>query len=81
MCEVTTSDAKTHFSKLLTDVERGKTVIITRHGRAVARLVPETDRRQEEVASAITGILELRKHTGKISIGELISATHEGHRY
>jgi prevent-host-death family protein len=35
-------EAKTHLPRLLARVERGETIIITRHGRAVARLVPAT---------------------------------------
>lgn len=35
-------EAKTHFSALLTAVEGGEAVAITRHGRVVARLVPDT---------------------------------------
>ena len=33
-------EAKTHLPRLLDEVERGRTVVITRHGRPVARLVP-----------------------------------------
>ena len=38
-------EAKTHLSKLLDRVVRGENLIITRHGKPVARLVPvATDR-------------------------------------
>ncbi len=33
-------EAKTHFSHLLDQVENGKEITITRHGQAVAVLVP-----------------------------------------
>lgn len=33
-------EAKTHLSELLTRVEAGEQVTITKHGRPVARLVP-----------------------------------------
>lgn len=33
-------DAKTNLSQLLDRVERGETIVITRHGAAVAKLVP-----------------------------------------
>ena len=33
-------EAKTHLPRLLEQVEQGDTVTITKHGRAVARLVP-----------------------------------------
>ncbi len=33
-------EAKTHLPKLLEAVEKGETIVITRHGKEVARLVP-----------------------------------------
>ena len=81
MREIQASDAKTHLPQLLDDVERGETLIITRHGRAIARIVPEVNRRQEEIDSAIAGIRSLRKRTGKITLEELRSAREEGRKY
>ena len=81
MREIQASEAKAHLPQLLDDVERGETLIITRHGRAIARLVPEVGRRQEEVDRAIQSIRTLREHTGKITLAELLSARHEGHQY
>ena len=40
MREIQASEAKTHLASLLDEVERGETLVITRHGRAMARLVP-----------------------------------------
>jgi prevent-host-death family protein len=37
-------EAKTNLPRLLDQVERGDTVTITKHGRAVARLVPVNPR-------------------------------------
>jgi len=37
MREIQASDAKTHLPQILDEVERGETVVITRHGRAPAR--------------------------------------------
>jgi prevent-host-death family protein len=79
--EVQASDAKAHLPQLLDDVERGETIIITRHGRPIARIVPEALRRQEEIDKAIASLQMLRKRTGKISLDELLSARHTGHRY
>ena len=78
MREIQASEAKTHLPQLLDDVERGETLIITRHGRAIARLVPEVDRWQEEIDSAIEGIMALRRRNGKITFEELRSAREEG---
>lgn len=38
MIEVGSYEAKTHLSSLLDKVEQGEEVVITRHGRPVARL-------------------------------------------
>ncbi len=81
MREVQASDAKAHLPQLLDDVERGETVVITRHGRPIARIVPEAHFRQEEIDKAIEAIKALRKPTGKITGDELLSARHEGHKY
>jgi len=69
-----------HLPQLLDDVERGETLIITRHGRRIARIVPEGDRRQEEVDKALAGIQELRGRTGRITVVELLSARDEGRK-
>jgi prevent-host-death family protein len=42
--EVQAPEAKTHIARLLDEVERGETIIITRHGQAIARIVPEAAR-------------------------------------
>ncbi len=33
-------EAKTHFSKLLLEVEKGEEVTITKHGHPIAKIVP-----------------------------------------
>ena len=81
MREIQASEAKTHLPRLLDAVERGETIVITRHGRAIARLVPEADRRQQEIDRGIQSIRSLRARTGKISVSELLSARHAGHKY
>jgi len=81
MREIQASEAKAHLPQLLDDVERGETLIITRHGRAIARIVPEVDRRQEEVDKAIENIRALQKRNGKITTEELLSAREEGRKY
>ena len=42
---VTVYEAKTHLSQLLARVEHGEEIIIFRHGRPVARLVPHARQR------------------------------------
>ena len=54
--EVEASEVKAHLARPLDEVERGETVIITRHGRAIARIIPEAHRRQQEIDEAIADI-------------------------
>ena len=81
MREIQASDAKARLSQLLDEVERGETIVITRHGRAIARITPEADRRRREIDNALADIRELRKHTGEVSLEELLAWRHEGHKY
>jgi prevent-host-death family protein len=85
MREIRASAAKTHLPSLLDAVERGETIIITRHGQRIARIVPETERRQQEINEAIDNIKKLgkriREETGGATVEEIISSIHEGHKY
>lgn len=81
MRDIQASEAKTHLPQILDEVERGETVRITRHGRPIARIVPEISRRQAEIDKAIANIRTLRRQTGKITLEELLSYRHEGHNY
>ena len=81
MREIAASEAKTHLPRLLDDVERGETFVITRHGRAIARLVPEHDRRREEIAEAISAIKRFQRQAPSATIEEIISARDEGRRF
>lgn len=40
---LTTAEAKARFSEAVRDAEEGRPILITRHGRAVAALVPAKD--------------------------------------
>lgn len=81
MREIQSTEAKARFAQLLDDVEQGETIVITRHGRPVARIVPENEQRSAAIAQAIANIQAMRKETGRLSLDEILSARHEGHRY
>jgi len=80
MRSVQASEAKTRLLQLLDDVEQGETVVITRHGRPIARLCPESDARQAALDTAIEEIRRSGRRVGKISVAELLSARNEGRR-
>ncbi|MCE9641707.1 MAG: type II toxin-antitoxin system prevent-host-death family antitoxin [Betaproteobacteria bacterium] len=81
MKTVGTSAAKTHFSQLLDLVAKGESITITRHGEAVAQLVPAKPVRDPR---ALEALVEEIKRTRKgrslhgIKIKHLI---HEGRKY
>ena len=81
MREVRASEAKTRLPQLLDEVERGETIIITRHGRPIARIIPEAYQRQEEIDQAIGDIKELGKETGRAPLEEILSLIREGCKY
>jgi prevent-host-death family protein len=78
--EIQASEAEAYFGTLLDEVERGETIIITRGGQPVARIVPEVGRAQQDVGEAIADIKKLRERTGKASVEELLAWRHEGHK-
>ena len=83
MAKVTAFEAKTRFGELLNRVAEGEEVVITRHGKPVARLVPEGARRSEDVRRAVEGLRELqqqirRRSKGKLSSREVRSAIDGG---
>lgn len=80
MREIQASEAKTHLPRLLDAVERGETLIITRHGREIARIVPAVDLRQQEIEDALATIRAVRGRTGKVSRAEILSARDEGRK-
>jgi prevent-host-death family protein len=58
-------EAKTHLSALLDRVEKGETFIITRRGKAVARLVPPQASHDLEAAQrAAARLRKLAKELG-----------------
>lgn len=62
MREIGASDAKNKFGHLLDQVEHGEEVIITRRGKAIARLVPaEPGFDRDKARRAVAGILEASK--------------------
>ena len=84
MNTMTASVARTHFYRLLNDVEKGESVRISRNGKVIARIEPlravriESD--PERTRKVFAAMRELRKRTGKVSIEELLSAPAVGRR-
>jgi prevent-host-death family protein len=63
MITVGAFEAKTHLSSLLDRVAAGEHVIITKHGRPVARLIGARDAVRQDIDAAITKLKALRAGT------------------
>jgi prevent-host-death family protein len=80
MKQVQASTAKAQLAELLDEVERGDTIVITRHGKRIARLVPDEDGKREDIRRAIAEIKALRKHIKPATVEEILSWRDEGRR-
>jgi len=63
MITVGAFEAKTHLSSLLERVAEGEEVLITKHGKPVARLVSALQIDRERVSQAFKKLKLLRKQT------------------
>lgn len=76
MREVGSFEAKNKLSALLDQVEHGAEITITRHGKAVAKLVPaEAGFDREKAKRAATGLRDASKGVllGGIKIKDLVN--------
>ena len=72
-------EAKTHLSELVSEVEAGREIAITRRGKPVALLRPYPLSREKRVWKTVLADIEAlrRKIRGSVNIGALIQ---EGRR-
>jgi prevent-host-death family protein len=80
MREVGAFEAKNKFGHLLDEAERGEEILITRRGKAVAKLVPaDPGIDRDKARRAVEGIIEIGSGLtlGGLSIKDLIN---EGRR-
>lgn len=84
MSKVTALQAKTRFGELLERVGRGEEIVITKHDKPVARIVPEGRPALEDVRKAVSELRALRSQIAKrsgfqiITDEEIRSAVEEG---
>ncbi len=76
-------EAKTHLPQLLDRVEHGETIIITRHGKPLAKLVPALPEKvRPDVRQAVKEMLEFRDtHGPKLNGLKVRDLIDEGRRY
>ena len=85
MSTVTAFEAKTRFGELLDRVAQGEEVVITRHDKPIARMVPEGVPSLETVRRSVSGLRQLRqqiqarcKGKARLTDAEVRSAIEEG---
>lgn len=72
MRSVGTYEAKTHLPRLLSQVEKGESITITRRGRPIAKLVPADAEPKQDVKRIIEEMLTYRDQHGP-SLGDEIT--------
>lgn len=87
MASVTAFEAKTRFGKLLERVTRGEEIVITRHDKPVARIVPEGRTNLDDVRAAAVALRGLRQRIAKrrgdkppLTQAEIVRLIQEGRR-
>jgi len=75
-------EAKTHFSQLISEVERGADYVVTKHGKPVAKIIPFEKKPEMTRQEAIENLKAMRKlfrgEPGSFNIREAIE---EGRRF
>lgn len=80
MREVGAFEAKTHLSELLAAAEAGESVLITRRGTPVARLVPAGRNRSDIIDRLAALRRRLAARDVHLDAAEILSARDEGRR-
>ncbi|MGH7063217.1 MAG: type II toxin-antitoxin system Phd/YefM family antitoxin [Stellaceae bacterium] len=78
MREIGAFEAKNKLGQLLDLVERGEEIMITRHGKAVARLVPPNQAFNRDQARA--AIKRIRDRAEKVKLGPFEWAEWKSYR-
>ena len=87
MITVTALEPKNRFGSLLDRVARGEEVVVTRHDKPVARMIPEGGRKLISVRRGVAELRQLQDRIGartkgrhSLSDAEVRSAIEEGRR-
>jgi prevent-host-death family protein len=74
-------EAKTHFSRIIEEVERGADYVITRRGKPVAQIIPFKQEKELTRKEAIAQLIEMRKlYRGEPGSFNIREAIEEGRR-
>ena len=80
MVEMHASQARDRIEEMLARVEDGETVLITRNGRTVARLEPESRNVTLHRAEAFRRIEAIRRKMPRIAAAEILEWRNQGRK-
>ena len=85
MAIVTNHEVKKAFDEILQRVEQGEDIVITKHDRPIARMIPESKRDSDQIRRAVDNIRAhrtamLERGFGPLTDEEIRTAIHEGRR-
>ncbi|MBS0530648.1 MAG: type II toxin-antitoxin system Phd/YefM family antitoxin [Proteobacteria bacterium] len=81
MKHVQATELKAKLAELLDEVERGQTLVVTRHGKPIARIMPDEEAAIERSREAMQRIMEAREKAPKVTVEELLQWRDDGRRY
>ncbi len=81
MIEVGTYEAKARLSELIDKAEAGETVVITRHGKPVVRLVADQEARRAKVREIFDWMFAERAKRPGATVEEILEMRDEGRRF
>lgn len=81
MKQVQASELKAKLAEFLDEVENGQTLVVTRHGKPIARIVPDEEIRRARSREAIQRIMEARKTAQSATVEEILQWRDEGRRF
>lgn len=81
MRDIPVTEAKAKLLQFLDEVERGASFRVTRHGRPIARIVPEQEERAREAEESAAAIRAIRRRSKGMTVAEILPAKEQGRRF
>ena len=83
MRTIEAAEAKLRLAGIIRQAERGEGFAITRHGRAIAHLLPVADPVAAEPEKAVDQFLRVRANwpAAELTLEEILEARHADHRF
>ena len=80
MIQVGAFEAKTHFSEILREIEKGQVYHVTKHGKLVAIISSPENQRVQHVSEAFERLISLKKKVNLGTLDEITNWKNEGRK-